>query len=204
MLSQKLHILNIPELDNIIIEIKDYFNYDVQYYYNKKDLLNKIDKDEKFLQNSIILVNQKDFPSIKGKTNEKYIHCIIKFPLKISNLMDQVNARLIQQKFLVQSNIKIKEYILDINSRILRSKNYQLKLTEREIDTIIFLHKENKPVKVDTLQNKVWKYGEDLETHTVETHIYRLRKKIKEIFNDDNFIQSKKDGYIINEQKKSP
>ena len=199
MLSQKLHILNIPELDNIIIEIKDYFNYEVQYYSEKKDLLNKIDKDEKFLQNSIILVNQKDFPSIRSKTNEKYIHCITKFPLKISNLIDQVNARLIQQKFLIQSNINIKEYILDVNSRVLTNKNYQLKLTEREIDIIIFLHKENKPVKVDILQSKVWKYGDNLETHTVETHIYRLRKKIKETFNDVNFIQSKKKGYIINE-----
>tara|TARA_B100000989_G_C19504178_1_gene455669 strand:- start:908 stop:1507 length:600 start_codon:yes stop_codon:yes gene_type:complete len=199
MLSQKLHILNIPELDNIIIEIKDYFNYEVQYYNEKKDLLNKINKDKKFLQNSIILINQKDFPSIKNKINEKYIYCITKFPLKISNLIDQLNAKFIQQKFLVQSNINIKEYTLDVNSRILRNKNYQLKLTEREIDTIIFLHKENKPVKVDILQNKVWKYGEDLETHTVETHIYRLRKKIKEAFSDDNFIQSKKEGYIINE-----
>ena len=199
MLSQKLHILNIPELDNIIIEIKDYFNYEVEYYYEKKDLLNKIDKDEKFLKNSIILVNQKDFPFIMNKTNDKYIHCITKFPLKISNLIDQLNAKLIQQKFLVQSNINIKEYTLDVNSRILRNKNYQLKLTEREIDIIIFLHKENKPVKVDILQNKVWKYGDNLETHTVETHIYRLRKKIKETFNDVNFIKSKKNGYIINE-----
>ncbi|MFL2895855.1 MAG: winged helix-turn-helix domain-containing protein [Candidatus Pelagibacter sp.] len=199
MLSQKLHILNIPELDNIIIEIKDHVNYEVQYYYEKKDLLNKIDKDVEFLKNSVILVNQKDFTSIMNKTNEKYIHCITKFPLKISNLIDQVNAKLIQQKFLVQSNINIKEYFLDVNSRILRNKNYQLKLTEREIDIIIFLHKENKPVKVDILQNKVWKYGDNLETHTVETHIYRLRKKIKEIFNDVNFIKSKKNGYIINE-----
>jgi len=199
MLSQKLHILNIPELDNIIIEIKDYFNYEVQYYNEKKDLLNKIDKDKKFLQNSIILVNQKDFPSIKNKINEKYIYCITKFPLKISNLIDELNAKFIQQKFLVQSNISINEYILDINSRILINKNYQLKLTEKEIDIIIFLHKENKPVKIDILQNKVWKYGENLETHTVETHIYRLRKKIKETFNDDKFIQSKKNGYMVNE-----
>ena len=85
------------------------------------------------------------------------------------------------------------------NSRILKKSDHELKLTEREIDTIIFLKNENKPVKVDVLQKKVWKYAEDLETHTVETHIYRLRKKIKDTFNDDTFIQSKKDGYIINE-----
>ena len=87
----------------------------------------------------------------------------------------------------------------EINSRILKKSDHKLKLTEREIDTILFLKNENKPVRVDVLQKKVWKYGEDLETHTVETHIYRLRKKIKDIFDDNKFIQSKKDGYIINE-----
>ena len=199
MHSHKLHILNIPELDKIIIEIKDYFNYEVLYFNEKKDLIKKIDEDKKFLDNSIIIVNQKDFSSLKGKTNEKQIHCIKKLPIKISNLIDQLNARLIQQNYSSQSNININKYILDINSRILKKSDNELKLTEREIDTIIFLKNENKPVKVGILQKKVWKYGEDLETHTVETHIYRLRKKIKDTFNDDSFIQSKKNGYIINE-----
>ena len=199
MHSQKLHILNIPELDKIIIEIKDYFNYEVLYFNEKKDLIKKIDEDKKFLNNSIIIVNQKDFSSLKGKTNEKQIHCITKLPIKISSLVDQLNARLIQQNYSAQSNININKYILDINSRILKKSGNELKLTEREIDTIIFLKNENKPVKVDILQRKVWKYGEDLETHTVETHIYRLRKKIKDTFNDDLFIESKKDGYIIDE-----
>ena len=199
MHSQKLHILNIPELDKIIIEIKDYFNYEINYFTEKKDLIKKINEDRKFLENSIIIVNQKDFSSLKNKTNEKQIHCITKFPIKISNLVDQLNARLIQQNYSAQSNININKYILDINSRILKKSDNELKLTEREIDTIIFLKNENKPVKVDVLQKKVWKYAEDLETHTVETHIYRLRKKIKDTFNDDTFIQSKKDGYIINE-----
>ena len=199
MHSQKLHILNIPELDKIIIEIKDYFNYEVNYFKEKKVLFKKIDEEKKFLENSIIIVNQKDFSSLKDKTNEKQIHCITKFPIKISNLIDQLNARLIQQNYSAQSNININKYILDINSRVLKTSDNELKLTEREIDTIIFLKNENKPIKVDVLQKEVWKYGEDLETHTVETHIYRLRKKIKDTFDDDSFIQSKKDGYIINE-----
>ncbi len=199
MHSQKLHILNIPELDKIFIEIKDYFNYDVNTFTEKKDLIKKISEDKNFLVNSIILINQKDFSSLKGKTDEKQVYCITKFPIKISSLIDQLNVRLIQQNYSAQSNININKYILDINSRILKKFNNELKLTEREIDTIIFLKNENKPVKVDMLQKKVWKYGEDLETHTVETHIYRLRKKIKDAFNDDTFIQSKKNGYIINE-----
>ena len=199
MHSQKLHILNIPELDKIIIENKDYFNYEILYFNEKKHLIKKIDEDKKFLANSIIIVNQKDFSSLKSKADEKQIHCITKFPIKISNLIDQLNARLIQQNYSAQSNININKYILDINSRILKKSENELKLTEREIDTIIFLKNENKPIKVDVLQKEVWKYGQDLETHTVETHIYRLRKKIKETFNDDSFIQSIKDGYIINE-----
>ena len=199
MHPQKLHILNIPEIDKIIIEIKEYFNYEIHYFNEKKDLIKKIDEDEKFLKNSIILVNQKDLSSLKSKADEKQIYCIKKFPIKISNLIDQLNARLIQQNYSAQSNININKYILDINSRVLKTSDNELKLTEREIDTIIFLKNENKPVKVDVLQKKVWKYAEDLETHTVETHIYRLRKKIKDTFNDDTFIQSKKDGYIINE-----
>ena len=199
MHSQKLHILNIPELDKIIVEIKDYFEYEINYFNEKKDLLKKIDEDKKFLDNSIILVNQKEFSSIKIKTYEKKVYCITKFPIKISNLKDQLNARLIRQKYSVQSSININKYLLNINSRILKKSDIELKLTEREIDIIIFLKNEKKPVKVDILQKEVWKYGEDLETHTVETHIYRLRKKIKDMFNDDLFIQSKKKGYTINE-----
>ena len=199
MHPQKLHILNIPEIDKIIIEIEEYFNYEIHYFNEKMDLIKKIDEDEKFLKNSIILVNQKDLSSLKSKADEKQIYCIKKFPIKISNLIDQLNARLIQQNYSAQSNINIHKYRLDINSRILKKSDYELKLTEREIDTILFLKNENKPVKIDILQKKVWKYGEDLETHTVETHIYRLRKKIKDAFNDDTFIQSKKDGYTIYE-----
>ena len=199
MHSQKLHILNIPELDKIIIEINDYFNFEVNYFDVKKNLIKQIEEDKKFLENSVILVIQKDFSSLKNKIDEKKIHCITKFPIKISYLIDQLNARLIQQNYSAQSNININEYTLDINSRILKKSDNKLKLTEREIDTIIFLKNENRPVKVNILQKKVWKYGEDLETHTVETHIYRLRKKIKDRFNDDSFIQSKKNGYIINE-----
>ena len=84
--------------------------------------------------------------SLKNKTDDKQIYCITKFPIKISNLIDQINSRLIQQNYSTQSNINIKKYLLDINSRILKKTDKELKLTEREIDTIIFLKNENKPI----------------------------------------------------------
>ena len=199
MLCQKLHIFNIPELDKIINEIKDYYNYEANYFDKKSDLVETIEKDKKILKNLVIIVKQRDFSQIKNITDATRINCITKVPIKIMDLMDQINTKLIQQNYLAQSNVSINNYTLNINARVLKKQNCELILTEREIDIIVFLKNEKKPAKVDVLQKKVWRYGGDLETHTVETHIYRLRKKIKDVFNDDTFIQSKKNGYIIND-----
>ena len=101
------------------------------------------------------------------------------------------------QQYDFQSNINIEGYKLDINSRIISSKAGKLKLTEREIQIILFLKDQNKPINIDILQKEVWGHTQELETHTVETHVYRLRKKIKKSFNDQNFIKSDKKGYFI-------
>ena len=98
-----------------------------------------------------------------------------------------------QQSLLKFSN----NYIIDLNSREILKENIKLKLTEKEINTIKYLSQSNKPVSINELQEKVWSYQSDLETHTVETHVYRLRKKILNIFSDDEFIISKKNGYQI-------
>ena len=101
------------------------------------------------------------------------------------------------QQYNFQSNINIGAYKLDINARVISSKFNKLKLTEREIQIILFLKDQNKPINIDILQKEVWGYSQELETHTVETHVYRLRKKIKKSFDDQNFIKSDKIGYFI-------
>ena len=101
------------------------------------------------------------------------------------------------QQFDFQSNITLGDYVLDLNSRIITFENINLKLTERETQIILFLKKQQKPININILQKEVWGYAEDSETHTVETHIYRLRKKIKKSFDDQNFIKSDKAGYFI-------
>ncbi|MDA8778874.1 winged helix-turn-helix domain-containing protein [Candidatus Pelagibacter bacterium] len=93
--------------------------------------------------------------------------------------------------------MKIKNYTVDMNSREIIINDTKLKLTEKEINTIIYLSKSNKPVSIDELQKKVWSYQSDIESHTVETHVYRLRKKILSTFDDEEFIVSKKNGYQI-------
>ena len=87
---------------------------------------------------------------------------------------------------------------MNLNSRALYFQGLKLNLTEKETLVILHLKKKIKPCSVNELQKLVWKQSTNLETHTVETHIYRLRKKIKDKFNDDNFIMSLKEGYKIN------
>ena len=118
-------------------------------------------------------------------------------PLKLEKLIDFININFLKNKFSDQSNIKIGRYKLDLNSRNITYKDKNLSLTERESDLIIFIN-EKKNVSIKDLQKKVWHYSQNLETHTVETHIYRLRKKMKEIFGDENFIKNNSKGYSIN------
>ena len=80
---------------------------------------------------------------------------------------------------------------------MIKSNKENLKLTEREIEIILFLQNSKTPQKIENLQRKVWGHNSNLETHTVETHIYRLRKKIIDKFKDSNFINSTKTGYKI-------
>ena len=116
--------------------------------------------------------------------------------------MQTINIRFLKNQFNFQSDIIIGSYKLDLNSRSIIKNEITVDLTERETNLIIFLKKSSKPVKINDLQREVWGYGSELDTHTVETHIYRLRKKIKENFDDDNFIVSLKNGYKINWKKK--
>ena len=113
------------------------------------------------------------------------------------DLIEKININLLKLKYSYQSNFQIKEYKLDLNSRVISFEKKDLRLTEREIEIILFLNSKDKPQTIDVLQREVWGYSENLETHTVETHVYRLRKKINETFDDSNFLVSSKDGYKI-------
>ena len=129
--------------------------------------------------------------------DDKFQIILSKFPDSIYSIIEQININLLKYKYLEQSDITMGQYSIDINSRLIKNNDLNLKLTEREIDIIIFLKNSDKPQSIENLQKKVWGHHSDLETHTVETHIYRLRKKISETFNDSSFIRSTKKGYKI-------
>ena len=120
------------------------------------------------------------------------------YPINIFKFIEKLNLTFLKNTFNEQSKIVIKNYLLDLNSREIKLDKKNLKLTEKEVQTILYLSKSKKPSNIDELQKKVWGYHSKLETHTVETHIYRLRKKFLNTFNDQNFIMSYKHGYQIN------
>ena len=195
MSKQTIHIIDFRILYNILDEIRDYLKFQILHYKNEENFLNSNDLN---LNDSLILVriNNKVFLN-NEKINRKKIFSIPNYPITIDKLVEILNVNLIKQKYNYQSNIYIKDYKLDLNSRTITKNNQNLKLTQKEIDIILFLNGYEKPQKVNVLQNKVWGYSLELETHTVETHIYRLRKKIKDEFKDNNFILSNDDGYFI-------
>ena len=195
MAKQTVHIIDFEILYNIFDEIKDYLEFQIFHYKNEENFLNTNNLN---LSDSLILVkSNKFFFSNNDKIDRKKIFSISKYPITIDKLVELLNVNLIKQKYNYQSNIDINNYALDLNSRTITKDKESLKLTQKEIDIILFLNDYKKPQKVNILQNKVWGYSLELETHTVETHIYRLRKKIMEKFKDNNFISSTKRGYTI-------
>ena len=193
MVRQNIHIINFDTLYKIFYEIKNNFNFNILNHNTEEDFLNQNGIDSK---NSLIITNpSKNF--LNNNIDNRMIIKIGDLPMKLNNLIENINVQLIKQRYNYQSQILVKKYSINLNSRIISSKTKSLKLTEKEIDIILFLYEAQKPQKVNHLQSKIWQYSNELETHTVETHIYRLRKKIKEMFNDNNFIISHEEGYLI-------
>ena len=98
-------------------------------------------------------------------------------PLSFKKLLELINIKLIKLKFNQQSKITIKSYELNLNSKFFSKGGLKLKLTEKEIEIILYLNNKKIKHNVSDLQKNIWGYSADMETHTVETHIYRLRKK---------------------------
>ena len=188
MNNHNLIIFDFNELYKIFIEIKKHINFN----FEKVDQQHVNDLN---LKSNCLIFTKKE---IAGLENQIVFD---KFPISIFKLLEKINIEFIKKNFQEQSEILIGNYRLNINSREMFLKENKLKLTEKEINSIIYLFKAAKPIKIQELQSEVWGYQSQLETHTVETHIYRLRKKIAKTFNDQDFITSKKNGYKIKKEK---
>jgi len=184
--TQNIIIYKFTGLYQILEELGADLNFNIVFE-DREDFLNEKLKN---LNNCLIITNKK-------YTNIRNQFVLDNLPINIFKLIEKINIEFLKLQFNSQSEVKVNNYTIDLNSREMLKKDIRLKLTEKEINTITYLAKSIKPVSVDELQEKVWSYQSDIETHTVETHIYRLRKKILNTFNDNNFISSEKNGYQI-------
>ena len=187
MNSRILIIYEYEILYQVLNEVSETLNCEIIQSNNKN--FKELELDP---QNNYLIISEK---KIEGFKNSLILDNL---PIKFEKLIEIINIKFLKNKFLDQSHIKIGEYNLDLNSRKISIGNKTLNLTERETNLIIFI-KDKKNVTVKELQKKVWDYSPDLDTHTVETHIYRLRKKMKETFGNESFIVNTSNGYSIDQ-----
>jgi DNA-binding winged helix-turn-helix (wHTH) protein len=194
MIKQNIFIINFNLLYEILEEIKENLSFTIIRCENEENFIKDNYLD---IKNSLIISKSYKKILLNKDINKKNLFSLQNFPLSISKLIETINIQLIKIRFNYQSKININGYELNLNSKFFFRDNVTLKLTEKEIEIILYLNQNNTKQGVLDLQKNIWGYSPDMETHTVETHIYRLRKKISDKFNDIEFILSDKKGYFI-------
>jgi hypothetical protein len=191
---QNVFIVNIKSLYEILNEIKENLSFKVIKFDDENDL--KMNNDLDTL-NCLIITKINPKLLLNNNILDKNFFDLNDLPLPLKKLLERINIKLIKLKFNNQSKIIIKGYELNLNSKFFIKDNLNLKLTEKEIEIILYLNNTKIKHNVADLQKNIWRYSSNMETHTVETHIYRLRKKISDLFKDKSFILSHKNGYFI-------
>ena len=194
MFKQNVFIINFDLLYEILDEIKENLSFKILKRENEDNLIKILDLDK---TNFLIILKNKEKLSVNKNIKNENLLIFKDYPLPLKKIIELINIQLIKLKFNYQSKINIKDYEINLNSKFLSKGNLSLKLTEKEIEIILYLTEKKTKHGVADLQKNIWGYSQDMETHTVETHIYRLRKKISNKFNDENFILSHQNGYFI-------
>ena len=195
----------------ILSEMKLFSKYEIKYYddinlcvrdaENKNQLVVFFDNT---LDLNLFIKIKKNFPFIFIGKNSKAKNIIsgaidsyLNIPFTILDFNKKVIAAIAKNEFKKNSLINLNEYILDKNERKIKKNNIELQLSEKEINFLVLFSKSKEPISRNLVLKNVWNYSSESETHTVETHIHRLRKKILEKFGDNNFIKNNSKGYYI-------
>ena len=209
-----LHIIGQRILADILKEKENIIKMNILFFENLSDYSKNIENN--IIKNIVVthlsnfeLIEQSNFKidnpifyltrkknniNVKAKLPRyEIIYC----PFNLKNFIEKINLAYIKSKFLINSKVKLLDYIINLNTREIISDKKRLKLTEREKDFLLFLKNSKKPQTIRNILESVWRYSKGIETHTVETHVHRLRKKFLVSFNDSNFIKNNKKGYYI-------
>ncbi len=209
-----LNIIGQRILADVLKEKEDIIKMNILFFENLGDYLKNI-KDN-IIKNIVVtqlsnfeLIEQSNFKidnpifyltSKKNNINVKtklqryeLIYC----PFNLKNFIEKINLTYMKSKFVINSKVKLLNYTINLNTREIITGQNKLKLTEREKDFLLFLKNSKKPQTIRNILESVWGYSKGIETHTVETHVHRLRKKFLDSFNNNNFIKNNKKGYYI-------
>ena len=208
-----MHKINVLEqktknFNTSLEELKDHLNFKLITINNSLDIKISNNYDvlfvhQDYLKESFIIKFLKESDKIKilasstNSHNAEIFANTLLLPTFIKDINNIIENSVAKKNFNKSSSIKIKDYILDKNEKKLIKNNIYISLTEKEIQLLELFIKNNKATNKDKILNEVWKYAADADTHTVETHIYRLRKKVKHKFADENFILNDTTGYLI-------
>jgi len=191
MNKNKIYIVDFPILFETLYEINIYLNYNL-YNLNYDDYLKK-NEDNK---NSLFIIKKSNIVEKKNFDTQNKFY-LSNLPIKLNKLIQKINIFFLKSVYQSNSQVNFKNYNLNLNDKIIKLDKKKLKLTEKEVKIITFLLSHKTPQKILVLQKEIWGYEESLETHTVETHIYRLRKKIDDCFNDPDFLKKNRNGYLL-------
>ena len=191
---QSVFIINFNLLYEILDEIKENLSFKIIKFENEENFQENIDLNA---ADYLVISKANHKLLLNNNINNQNLLEFNDLPLSLKKLLELINIKLIKLKFNQQSKIIIKGYELNLNSKFFSKDGLKLKLTEKEIEIILYLNNKKIKHNVADLQKNIWGYSENMETHTVETHIYRLRKKISDLFKDEKFILSHKNGYFI-------
>ena len=209
-MKNSLLVFGTKNFNNSLNEIKEYLNFSLVFFNDNTLFKDRISNISALLIDSEVLNSEKNLNLINSVNNKptlliekpgflkKYNYTDkVSSPLTLSDFNTRIITLITSSKFNKNSSLKIKEYIIDKNEKKLIKGKLSVTITEREIQLIELLFNEKKPVSKNIILKKIWKYSEDADTHTIETHIHRLRKKILIKFNDENFIINFNNGYKI-------
>ena len=191
----------------IIKEIKLFSEYNIKHYENYDSCANDAEKENHlvvFFINSKKEIKMNSFPTILITHNPEKLNELpnsiteqLVMPFSILDLKKKIISLIAKNKFMKNSLIDLKGYTIDKNERKIKKNNLELQLSEKEINFLVLFSEIKEPINRNEVLKNVWKYSDKSETHTVETHIHRLRKKIFQKFGDNDFIKNNNKGYFI-------
>ena len=202
-----INLIGQSVLEEVLHENLKFINFKIQSFKKFDEIIN----NSSIKNSDIIIANLKDydlfiksrlnFPALflnfGSKKNYTISAEVINCPFQLNNFVEKINVIFLKNKFLDNSSLNISNYEINLNSKVILRGGQKLKLTEKEINFILFLKNSNSPQNIKNILKHVWEYSPNLETHTVETHVHRLRKKFLSHFKDGNFIKINKKGYFI-------